>query len=66
MRRLLTLHQLVLKRGVITGLAAIAITLPFVAFQYIAYVTFCSEEKARPWCGNVIPSVYSFVQDHYW
>jgi hypothetical protein len=59
-------HQLVFKRGIMTGMAGMVIALPVLAFQYVAYVSYCSEKQTRPWCGNTIPSVYSFVQDHYW
>ncbi len=37
--------------------------------QYLAYQEFCSgpESKDRPpWCSNRIPSIYTWVQDHYW
>ncbi|KAI5297093.1 ER membrane glycoprotein subunit of the GPI transamidase complex-like protein, partial [Ascosphaera atra] len=42
----------------------------FVAFslpQAIAYTQFCGDEgTARPWCGAVVPTIYGFVQKHYW
>lgn len=36
--------------------------------QYQAYLDFCTGNSGdrRPWCGALIPSVYSFVQQHYW
>ncbi len=52
----------VLKLGV-----SIAICVaPNVLFQAWAYSRFCVQEAARPWCGRTVPSVYTFVQSHYW
>lgn len=38
--------------------------------QYIAYSEFCSASAEpsmiRPWCTNLIPSIYSWVQAYYW
>lgn len=38
--------------------------------QYIAYNEYCSsmtpESSSRPWCKKLVPSVYSWVQVHYW
>ena len=35
--------------------------------QVIAYARYCSgASDPRPWCGNLVPSIYSFVQEHYW
>ncbi|KAG8721742.1 ER membrane glycoprotein subunit of the GPI transamidase complex-like protein [Ceratobasidium sp. 394] len=47
---------------------------PFIAQQYMAYLTFCvgfdpaspNALYPRPWCSARLPSVYSFVQSHYW
>ena len=37
--------------------------------QAMAYKEFCTaehEETLRPWCRNLIPSIYTWVQNHYW
>ena len=38
--------------------------------QYKAYQLYCTEASGgqgqRPWCTALVPSVYSFVQSHYW
>lgn len=33
--------------------------------QYVAYTEYCVA-TTRPWCGRLLPSVYSWVQVHYW
>ena len=36
--------------------------------QYLAFLEYCSKpaEDARPWCTHLVPSIYSWVQSHYW
>lgn len=38
--------------------------------QYLAYSEYCTiqgpDSSPRPWCKRAIPSVYTWVQDHYW
>jgi len=34
--------------------------------QFLAYGKYCQQDVRRPWCDNFPPSVYSFVQQHYW
>jgi len=34
--------------------------------QYLAYQDYCSVEPRRPWCNKYIPSIYAWVQSHYW
>lgn len=41
---------------------AIGFTLP----QAIAYFQYCTPEPSRPWCSHMPPSIYSWVQKHYW
>ncbi|KAL0048171.1 hypothetical protein WJX82_009179 [Trebouxia sp. C0006] len=43
------------------------ICLPVFAFQYAGWRSFClGVNTERPWCSNKLPSIYSFVQSHYW
>ncbi|EFZ02420.1 mannosyltransferase (PIG-V, glycosyl transferase family 76) [Metarhizium robertsii] len=35
--------------------------------QTVAWMRYCgSDGVGRPWCEKMIPSIYTFVQDHYW
>lgn len=43
------------------------ICLPVFAFQYAGWRSFClGGITKRPWCSKKLPSIYSFVQSHYW
>lgn len=48
------------------GLMACIATLP----QYLAYSEYChagsTGEDGRPWCSQLIPSIYAWVQKEYW
>lgn len=34
--------------------------------QFLAWQRFCHSADPRPWCEKMIPSIYNFVQEHYW
>lgn len=38
--------------------------------QYLAYMDYCTKilriEDKRPWCSRRVPSIYAWVQSHYW
>ncbi|KAK2762075.1 ER membrane glycoprotein subunit of the GPI transamidase complex-like protein [Arachnomyces sp. PD_36] len=35
--------------------------------QYVAYTLYCGADVvSRPWCEKAIPSIYGWVQSHYW
>ncbi|KIH91243.1 phosphatidylinositol glycan, class V [Sporothrix brasiliensis 5110] len=61
-----------LRRLVSIGLGGLAVAAGSVVPQAVAYFEFCIEpsgvpgEDRRPWCVQRLPSIYNFVQDHYW
>lgn len=40
--------------------------MPFVWFQYSAYLAFCTAVSSAPWCSNLPPLIYGYVQEKYW
>lgn len=38
----------------------------YVAFQAYGFQTFCKTGQGRPWCNNIVPDLYGFVQSNYW
>jgi phosphatidylinositol glycan class V len=68
--RLLSLQSSVhdICRAIVTCVSGVLIAIGFVGPQYLAYLDFCttSESAIRPWCQKSIPSIYSWVQSHYW
>ena len=58
----------VFRRLVATGLGGLFVGVGFLLPQYIAYSQFCGDSTAsrRIWCDRYLPSIYGFVQDHYW
>jgi len=55
------------RRLVATGLGGLAVGFGFLLPQYIAYTQFCGDAAtSRTWCERTVPSIYTFVQDHYW
>lgn len=38
----------------------------FVIPQIVAYTQYCTHGNTRPWCTHLPPSIYNWVQSHYW
>ncbi|KAK6502799.1 ER membrane glycoprotein subunit of the GPI transamidase complex-like protein [Arthrobotrys musiformis] len=54
---------------IISGVAGALVGLPMVWRQYLGWVEYCSlvePAMQRDWCAKRLPSIYSFVQSHYW
>lgn len=57
----------VLRHLIIIILCGIIVALGMVVPQYIAYTAYCTlGAGSRPWCRQLIPSIYGWVQAHYW
>ncbi|KAF8813631.1 mannosyltransferase [Phlegmacium glaucopus] len=55
------------KPQVIKSLALTAIVLsPFIGYQYLAYLSFCSHSPQPQWCSKTLPLIYPYVQSKYW
>lgn len=52
----------------VIGIGGSIVALGIIGPQYIAYQQFCvtSTSPTPPWCRKVIPSIYAWVQSHYW
>lgn len=57
-----------IRRLVATGLGGLCVGAGFLLPQYIAYSEYCTQTsvQSRPWCEKTLPSIYTFVQEHYW
>lgn len=71
------LHVFVLSPRLMTALAVLPpivggtlVGLGSIAPQAAAYLRYCSDASGsggmRPWCGQLVPSIYNFVQEYYW
>ncbi|KAK6526391.1 ER membrane glycoprotein subunit of the GPI transamidase complex-like protein [Orbilia ellipsospora] len=51
-----------------TGIGGLLVGLPTLWRQYQGWLEYCtiSTPIKREWCAKSIPSIYSFVQSHYW
>ncbi|EMD68000.1 hypothetical protein GGP41_001574 [Bipolaris sorokiniana] len=57
------------RRILVTCISGGLIAIAFIGPQYLAYAEFCNGESGagiRPWCEKRLPSIYSWVQSHYW
>lgn len=59
-----------IRRLLVTLIAGLMMGCLSVIPQYVAYLEYCTgqniETPGRPWCSNWVPSIYAWVQRHYW
>lgn len=58
------------RRLMVTCVAGTLLAVGFAGPQFLAYKEYCtasiSNPELRSWCTRAIPSIYSWVQSHYW
>lgn len=57
------------RRLVFVGIGGCLVALGTIIPQYIVYGRYCTLDptyETRPWCNDRIPSIYAWVQGHYW
>jgi GPI mannosyltransferase 2 len=58
-----------LKQLIVTCVGGCFVALGAIIPQYAAYNRYCTLEsglETRPWCNDQVPSIYAWVQHHYW
>ena len=58
-----------LRKLVVIALTGSLLGLGAIAPQYLAYQEFCTNTRigeSRAWCSSLVPSIYAWVQSHYW
>lgn len=61
----LSLHKT--RRLAVIILGGCIVALGIIVPQILAYRTYCvSDTYLRPWCSSSLPSIYGWVQGHYW
>ncbi|KAK1832419.1 glycosyltransferase [Podospora conica] len=59
------------RRLLALGAGGVAVAAGTLVPQAVAYQRFCvspsdADLPRRPWCDKLVPSIYTFVQQHYW
>ncbi|KAF2089459.1 glycosyltransferase family 76 protein [Saccharata proteae CBS 121410] len=66
----LLLNRSTIARGLQLGFGAACagaiLATGFVVPQFLAHAEYCGGTEPRPWCTRIPPSIYTFVQEHYW
>ncbi|GAB1315861.1 ER membrane glycoprotein subunit of the GPI transamidase complex-like protein [Madurella fahalii] len=58
-----------LRRLLALGIGGVCVAAGSIVPQALAYLRFCSDTSGaepRSWCRGYLPSIYTFVQKHYW
>ncbi|KAF3761275.1 family 76 glycosyltransferase [Cryphonectria parasitica EP155] len=62
-----------IRKLAVLGLSGVLVAAGSVMPQFVAYRIYCTGSagagagaEARPWCLSLVPSIYNFVQRHYW
>jgi len=61
----------VIRHLIATGIGGVCIAVGFLVPQLIAFQEFCGNptldnQPQRIWCKDTLPSIYGYVQSHYW